>query len=400
MKKVSLLIIASLLVSLFVALPALATPRFAQAPQPQKGFKTPEERAAYEAYYNEKTDWAKKLAMGKEFLSKFTDSDWKTDVKKGNLNALWNLFNAAVDAFGKGTPDAAKLEPVLSLGEEYRSLYAELGLEPENLLVVSQMALKAGYGLMFGFYKDTDKTRSYAEKSLQLLGSETPPKGWETGENAKYYTSFRNGSLGYFNQYIGLTYLRQATPDPEQAIAYLTKAAENKGWATAKDPNTYLLRAEATNLTYDKLSAEYRSLPADKKTEQEGKDALAKIDPVVDKMIDDYARAVALLSDPKAKEQQDVAKERLTDFYKYRYGKTDGIDALVKYYQADPTAPVMVIKVSSDETAHAELPKADAPKIDAAKTTDAKTASKTGSKAAASKTTASKTTAKKKGKGK
>src|SRR5438132_522894 len=73
MKKVSVLIIVSLLASLFVALPALAAPHFLPTQQPQKGFKTPEERAAYEAYWKEQTDWAKKLAMGKEFLSKFTD---------------------------------------------------------------------------------------------------------------------------------------------------------------------------------------------------------------------------------------------------------------------------------------------------------------------------------------
>ncbi len=391
MKKVSLLIIVSLLASLCVTLPALANPRFTQTPQPQKGFKTPEERAAYEAYWKEQTDWAKKLAMGKDFLGKFTDSDWKVDVKKGNLHALGNLFTAAVSVFDKG-PDAVKLEQVGNIGEEYRSLSADLGLE-ENFFIVAQIAMKSGFGLLAGFYKDAEKTRGYAEKSLKLLESPTPPEAWKN--NAQYYTDFRNTSLGYLNQYIGLSYLRQATPDPEPAIKYLTAAVETKTWATAKDPNTYSLRAEANNIIYSKLSTEYSSLPTDKKTEQEGKDALAKIDPVVDKMIDDYARAVALLNDPKAKAQQDDAKARLTELYKYRYGKTDGVTDLIKYYEADPTAPPMVIKAASDEaSAHGELPKGEAPKIDAAKTAETKTASKAGSKAGASKTTASKTTGK------
>jgi len=387
MKKLSVLIIVSLLASLFMALPALATPL-----QPQKGFKTPEERAAYEAYFNEKTDWTKKLRMGKDFLNKFTDSEWKVDVKRGNLNALLNLFQAAVQAFDLG-PDAVKLEQVLSVGDEYRNLSAELGLEPEHFFVVGQMAMKSGFGLLLDFYKDAEKTRGYAEKSLKLLESATPPKGFETGDGAAFYTGFRNGSLGYLNQYIGLSYLKQATPDADQAIKYLTAAVETKTWATAKDANTYSLRAQANNIIYAKLSNEYSSLSEDDKRGEKGKEALAKIDPVVDKMIDDYARAVSLLTDPRAKAQHDDAKSRLTDLYKYRHNKAEGIEELINYYKADPTAPPMVIKVSADEgSGNKALPTADAPKLDASKTADPKAASKSG-KAAASKTAAGKTTA-------
>lgn len=332
MKKVSAMTVVSLLASLFLALPALATPRFTPPPQQkQLQFKSDAEREAYTNWYNEKTDAAKKLALGKEFLKKFPDSDFAPSVDNINSQVLEIIFKQHLGAFYQG-PDAAKLGQLLSVGDEI------LGKQPDRAFFVGHMALASGFGVLAQFNKDLDKSKAYAEKALQLLEPTTPPKDWAP-MTPEMWTGLRADGLSKLNQYMGLYLLSQPTPDPEQALTYLNKAA-NRTWATAKDPVTYLLRAQANTTFYTKLNAEYSSLTSDEKTSDKGKEILAKVDPVVDKLIDDYARVIALSTKPELKSQQDDAKSRLTDFWKYRHeGKLDGMAELIKYYEADPTAP-------------------------------------------------------------
>jgi len=326
MKKLSLLIAVSLLASTFAALPALANNyRLTQQQQPPK-FGSDEERQAYEAWFSEK-DPAKKFALAKEFAQKFPQSNFIKYIEGNILSTLGTNFQTALQAFYQG-PDASKIEKLITAGDEY------LAKQPGQVYILTQVALATGYGVLGGFYKDIDKSHSYADKALKLLENPTPPEGFKPDDYAK----LRAEGLARLNQYKGLYYLRQATPDPEQAIVYLTKAAEHKDWSTAKDPNTYALRAEANSIIYDKLSAEYRAM-TDKSTDA-AKAMLTKIDPVVDKMIDDYARLVALFNKPDTKQQHEAAKGRLEDFWKYRHeGKLEGMAEYVKRYEADPTAP-------------------------------------------------------------
>src|ERR1043165_9935812 len=99
MKNVRAMMIVSLLASLCLALPALATPRFTLPTQQQKQFKSDAERVAYTAWYNEKTDAAKKLAMGKDFLKKFPDSDFAASVKSVGFQLLEYIFKQHLGAF-------------------------------------------------------------------------------------------------------------------------------------------------------------------------------------------------------------------------------------------------------------------------------------------------------------
>jgi hypothetical protein len=331
MKKVSLLMAVSLFASSFAVQPVLAhtlaQPVLQQQQQKQLKFQSDEERAAYELFFTEK-DPAKKATLAKDFFQKFPNSDYAPYVKRAILTKLGEDFQTALKTYYQGA-DAAKLAQLLSTGEEYFTY------QPGQLYILTQMALASGYGVLAAFNKDIDKSRSQAEQVTKILESPTAPEGWKPDE----YEKFRLEGMGKLTQYLGLYALRQTPPDPEKAVSHLTKAAETKEWATPKDPNTYSLRAEANSLLYDKLSSQYLGLPEEKKTEQEGKALLAQIDPVVDKLIDDYARAVALLSRPEAKSLQDAVKERLAQFYQYRYNKLDGMEDLIKYYQADPTAP-------------------------------------------------------------
>jgi hypothetical protein len=330
MKKVSLLIVVALLAGTFAALPIFANSQPAQQAQPK--FQSDEERKAYEAWFNEK-DPDKKLAYGEEFLQKFPQSEYLKWVKQSvdtlSLQKLGQKFQTDLSTFYSG-PDAVKLEQLISTSEKY------LSKQPDQVYITTQLALAVGQGVNRQFYKEIEKAKTYAEKALKLLESPTPPPGYPPDD----YSKLRIPALSQLNQLMALYLLQQANPDPENAITFLNKAAESKDWPSAKDPSTYFLRANANYKIYEQLRAAYEALPADQKQGEAGKAQLAKIDPVVEKMVYDYARVVALTNNKAdLKPMNEAANESLITFYKYIFNKTDGVEALIKHFEADPTAP-------------------------------------------------------------
>ena len=245
-----------------------------------------EERAAYDAYDNEKQDAAKRLALGKEFLRRFPRSERAAEVGAGNRKAILDVFNAESEAFNVN-PDAKSLERLLAMGREI------LSQEPDRAVAVqvtSQLALATGRGMLGNFYNNLEQSRAYADQALTLLDEKTPPPDLDAAE----YARLRANSHSLLYQVQGLYLLRQQNPDPEQAIGYLTSAAESKEGPSAKDPNTYWLRALARDLIYQKYIDEYRAMPKSRKVGKQGQALCARIQPITDQLVDDYFRVVEL----------------------------------------------------------------------------------------------------------
>jgi hypothetical protein len=115
-----------------------------------------------------------------------------------------------------------------------------------------------------------------------------------------------------------------AKNDPAAAIPYLLKIAKLQS-DRQKDPQLYLdLAAAYNNGPRAKLTEEYKA----KYTVEspESKLALANINQFIDRQIDAMARAAALASNAADKK---VIMDALTDLYKDRYGKPDGLNELV-----------------------------------------------------------------------
>jgi hypothetical protein len=144
--------------------------------------------------------------------------------------------------------------------------------------------------MLGGFYNDLEQSRAYADQALNLLEETTPPPDLDAAE----YARLRANSHSLLYQVQGLYLLRQANPDPEQAIGYLTSAAESKDGPSAKDPNTYWLRALARDLIYQKYIEEYRAMPKGRRVGKQGQSLCAKIKPVADQLFDDYVRVIEL----------------------------------------------------------------------------------------------------------
>jgi hypothetical protein len=245
-----------------------------------------EERAAYAAYTNEKQDPAKRLSLGKEFLRRHPRSEHAAEVESGNRRATLDIFGAAYKTFS-ANPDVASLDRLLATGREILSQGPDRAGAAQ---VTSQLALATGRGMIVGFYSDLEQSRAYASQALDLLEKTAPPPDFDAAE----YARLRANSLGPLYQCQGLYLLRQQNPEAERAIDFLTKAAESKNGPSANDPNTYWLRTLAYDLIYQKLIEKYQALPKGRRPGKQGQSLCAEINPIANKLIEDYARVITL----------------------------------------------------------------------------------------------------------
>ncbi len=347
MKKLGLLALALLISALMMPAPTLAHYRAAAYQQPPP---IPEDAAAaYAEYYNEK-DQDKRYGKAKAFLEKFSTVDeyWKKGprgfITTYELKKVYTKCQDADKTFF-GSPNEANLNNFIAACDAWINKSTT-----PDVYYNTRISLGTGYGVLAGFYKDTNRGMGYTEKSLQLLGPTAPPTGWKPED----WANFRKENVGRLTQYQGLYKLRQAPPDNEGAIDFLTKAAAIKEGPAVKDPNTYLLRAEATTAIYTKLNAEYNALSDDEKRGDKGKELLGKIYPVVEKMANDYGRVVALTEGkPEYKAIYDDAKSQTDAFVKFLdpNGKPE---ELYQKFKGDVSAPDA--KLKSEETTSAAPP--------------------------------------------
>jgi hypothetical protein len=327
MKKFRFLVMIALLTT---ALAALTVPAQDDA-----------ENKCYEKWYDAaqtKKDAPLAARLGKECLDKFPQSKqakfWQSSINK-YLSTLRAKFYDDLKAY-YGGPDAPKLNTLIESSEKFAVESQAFTGKSEDVGVISYTALATTFGAMSGSYPDMEKAKAWADKALPMLESTTPPPDWQ----ADQYNTLRATSQAKLNQFLGFYQLKQSTPNYEQAESYLSKSAAVKstqageGW---KDPNNYWLRSDIYGKQYTELSAKYRALSADDQNGEPGKTLLAQINPVVDKMIMDYARVVALSTAPQAKPLQDAAREQLELYWKFKYSKTDGIADYIKGYETDPT---------------------------------------------------------------
>jgi len=224
-----------------------------------------------------------------------------------------------------------KLQPLL-----YEKKYPEafalgkeiLADEPENLRVLIDLGY-SGYPAMVAKNESfTGDSLNYARKAIQLIESGKAPESWAPYKG-------KEDTLAYLYNAIGHLTLKSNSPE---ALSSLIKAAQFDS-DLKKDPWTYFYIAAA----YER--GPYATLSADYKTKFEGKDespesklALANIQQVIDRMIDAYARAVALAgTDPKYQANKKEWLDNLTTWYKYRHNQSDtGLNEMIATVLSKP----------------------------------------------------------------
>ena len=360
MKKLGFFALALSLSALLLSAPALANNDKAndkastvtpQDPPPISDACLP----PYKDYFEEK-DQDKRYAKAKTFLSQCSKEDdyWlkgpRAFVKRIDLIKV-NTKCADADKAFFGAPNEANLLGFMSACD----MWIAKAPNPD-MYYSTRIALGSGFGVLAGFYKDTARGNSYTEKALQNVSQTATPKDWTEAT----WATFRKDNTARLIQYKGLYKLRQTPPDYPGAIKDFSDAAAIKDGAAIKDPNTYLLRAEAlTESLYKKYDEEYNALTEDEKRGEKGKAALANIYPVVARLANDYARVMAVTEGQAIyKAIYDDSKIQSEEFYKFlKNGKTTGIEELFKRFKADIGAPDLEIKVEESATPKSSIGK-------------------------------------------
>jgi hypothetical protein len=206
-----------------------------------------------------------------------------------------------------------------------------LTAQPDNLKVMVDLGAN---GYLVGPLNNASlsaEALNHAKNALAQLESGKSLEDWKPLPN-------RDVAVAYLNYSIGALSLQN---DPSTALKYLIKAAQFET-PLKKSPYTYAYIAGAYETgPYAKLSEEYKTKFGGQNETPESKLMLANINQLIDRMIDSYARAVALAgTDSKFAQQKAVWDESLKTWYKYRNNdQITGLDQMIAGILSKPLPP-------------------------------------------------------------
>ena len=154
----------------------------------------------------------------------------------------------------------------------------------------------------------------YARKAISEIESGKAPAEWAPFKG-------KDDTLAYLNYAVGFLTLKT---NPDQAIDALLKAAKYDS-DISKTPSTYYFLAAAYESgPYKTLSTAYQTQYAGKPETPESKAALEKLNTVMDRIIDAYARAIKTAgTDPKTEQSRKEWLTQMTTYYKFRHEGSD-----------------------------------------------------------------------------
>ena len=221
--------------------------------------------------------------------------------------------------------------------EAYQLAKDVLAKEPDNLKLLVHLGAN---GYLLGPLKNqalNAQAIDYARRALEQLESGQTVEDWKP-------LAGRELAIGYLNYTAGALTLEK---EPKTAVTYLIKSAQIET-PLKKSPYTYAYIAGAYETgDYKKQSEDYKSNFAGKDETPESKLALANIYQIIDRMIDGYARAVALAgNDPKFASVKSSWNLSLGTWYKFRNGSDAGMSEMVANILTKPLPPLPVRRTS------------------------------------------------------
>jgi len=219
---------------------------------------------------------------------------YERDERKRNLPILINEKK-----FDEAYSTGAKI-----LGDEPNYLRAQIDLGYAGYLAASAKNEKYNADAL-----------NYARKAIQAIETGKAPTEWAPFKG-------KDDTLAYLNYAVGYLTLKTA---PEQAIDTLLKAAQYDS-DIRKTPSTFYFLAVAYEAgPYKTLSTDYQTKYANKPETPESKAALEKLNVIMDRIIDAYARAINVAgTDAKTEQSRKEWLAQASSYYKFRH---DGSDA-------------------------------------------------------------------------
>lgn len=209
-----------------------------------------------------------------------------------------------------------------------RSIYGEKNYAAgfslaKQVLTDDPEDVKALIALGYGGYLATTNAKNesfnadsvrYAQKAIQLLEGGKTPDPWDPFKS-------REDAVASLNYAVGFIELKTR---PEESIARFIRVIQIDS-DLRKTPSPFVLLAGAFEKgPYQRLSSDYGKRFANQPETPESKAALENINKVMDRIIDAYARAVALAgNDPQYQAGKAEWTKQLTTLYKFRHENSD-----------------------------------------------------------------------------
>src|SRR5678809_635910 len=260
--------------------------------------------ALYQSFRtNLKADQAKAYDEAKKYLA-CPASGEVTEAQQKIIDYLKN-FVTKYEAATKKTDYRVKIYNEKNYVVGYAMGKEILAAEPENLQVLVDLGANAYLLPPLKNAQLTAEGLGYAQKALAMLDSGKTLEKWDP-------LGSKDVAVAYLNYSIGALTLEK---DPSAALKNLIKAAQFET-PLKKSPYTYAYIAGAYETgPYAKLSEEYKTKFSGKDETPESKLMLANINQLVDRMIDAYARAVALAGTDASFAAKTGWNESLTQWY-------------------------------------------------------------------------------------
>ncbi len=271
--------------------------------------RIPNPAAAYQAARDYLQKYQKEKDQYTDYLSKWV-TFYERDERKRRLPVLINEKNYA-EAYKTGAQ---------ILADEPNYLRAQIDLGYAGYLAAS--AKNETFN---------NEALGYARQAIQAIESGKTPIEWAPFKG-------KDDTLAYLNYAVGFLTLKT---NPNEALDSLLKAARYES-DIKKTPSTYYFLAVAYESgPYKTMSTSYQTLYANKPETPESKAALEKLNVVMDRIIDAYARAIAAAgTDPKLEQSRKEWMTQLSNYYKFRHDGSDaGINEFIAAALQKPLPP-------------------------------------------------------------
>ncbi|MEK6336907.1 MAG: hypothetical protein AABM67_18445 [Acidobacteriota bacterium] len=206
--------------------------------------------------------------------------------------------------------------------EAYTQAKQVLADNPDNVKVL----IPLGYSAFIASTETRNESFNaeaitYATKAIQLIESGRAPDTWSPFKNKEDVLASLYYALGFY----------QLKTAPEAAIGQLIKAAQRDSDRKTAPATYYYLALAYQNGPYKRLSEDFSKRFGSQPESPESKAALENVNKVLDRIIDAYARAVALAgNDPQQQNAKTQWMTRLTELYKFRHAASDiGLNELI-----------------------------------------------------------------------
>lgn len=288
-------------------------------------------------------DVASAATAAQQFVKKYPKSSLRPQVARivaGKLAAVQDpaqratLGEQAVKVFDR-PEELDAINPVLinayieskRADDAFRVAGDWLTKNPDDVQGLTQMALTGIDQARTGNGKFVAQSQQYATKAISLIESDKKPAAM----SAEEWAAFKTQWLPQLYQSLGL--LAYVSGNGAEARTRLEKAVA----LGVADPTTYVLLADINDKEYSDAASKINSMPAGAEHDAAMQQAQAQLD----KVIESYARAVALTEGKAGFEKMhDQMLTSLTSYYKYRKGSTDGMQQLIdKYKKPAPVSP-------------------------------------------------------------